>query len=68
MGGVFALIVVPVEENIINVAGIRTRYLEAGSGEPLVFFHGGNMGAANFAECAEAFNAVIVRFVTGISS
>ena len=68
MGGVFALIVVPVEENIIEVAGVRTRYLEAGSAKPPVFFHGGNMGTANFAECAEAFNAAIVGFITGISS
>jgi 2-hydroxy-6-oxo-6-(2'-carboxyphenyl)-hexa-2,4-dienoate hydrolase len=40
-------------EKYIDVNGIRTRYLEAGDGEPLVLFHGGNMGSANLAECAE---------------
>ena len=35
------------------MGGIRTRYLEAGEGEPLVLFHGGNMGSGNMAECAE---------------
>ena len=42
-----------VAENFIDVDGIRTRYLEAGEGEPLVLFHGGNMGSGNMAECAE---------------
>jgi pimeloyl-ACP methyl ester carboxylesterase len=40
-------------EKYIDVNGIRTRYLEAGQGAPLVLFHGGNMGSANLAECAE---------------
>ena len=40
-------------EKYIDVGGIRTRYLEAGQGEPLVLFHGGNMGSGNMAECAE---------------
>lgn len=40
-------------EKYIDVDGVRTRYLEAGTGEPLVLFHGGNMGSANLAECAE---------------
>lgn len=40
-------------EKFIDVGGVRTRYLEAGEGEPLVLFHGGNMGSGNMAECAE---------------
>jgi len=40
-------------EKFIDVGGVRTRYLEAGNGEPLVLFHGGNMGSGNMAECAE---------------
>jgi pimeloyl-ACP methyl ester carboxylesterase len=40
-------------EKFIDVGGVRTRYLEAGKGEPLVLFHGGNMGSDNMAECAE---------------
>lgn len=40
-------------ENYVDVGGIRTRYLQAGEGEPLVLFHGGNMGSGNMAECAE---------------
>ncbi|MBK18838.1 MAG: hypothetical protein CMM52_08380 [Rhodospirillaceae bacterium] len=37
----------------IDVAGIKTRYFEAGSRQHLVLFHGGNMGSGNLAECAE---------------
>lgn len=40
-------------ENFVDVKGVRTRYLEVGQGAPLVLFHGGNMGSANLAECAE---------------
>ena len=40
-------------EKYIDIGGVRTRYLEAGEGEPLVLFHGGNMGSGNMAECAE---------------
>lgn len=40
-------------EKYVDVKGVRTRYLEAGTGEPLVLFHGGNMGSSNLAECAE---------------
>ncbi len=32
------------EEKYVDVKGIRTRYLEAGSGESLVLVHGGNFG------------------------
>ena len=32
------------EEKYIGVGGIRTRYLEAGSGEPFVLVHGGEYG------------------------
>jgi pimeloyl-ACP methyl ester carboxylesterase len=34
----------PFTEKFVDVAGIRTRYLEAGSGDPVVLIHGGNMG------------------------
>ncbi|MDP2645131.1 MAG: hypothetical protein Q8P24_09335 [Desulfobacterales bacterium] len=30
------------ETKFIDVEGIRTRYLEAGKGEPLVLIHGGH--------------------------
>jgi 2-hydroxy-6-oxonona-2,4-dienedioate hydrolase len=42
-----------VQEHFIDVDGIRTRYLEAGEGEPLVLFHGGNFGYADNVDCAE---------------
>lgn len=32
------------EERFIDVQGLRTRYLEAGSGEPMLLIHGGNFG------------------------
>ena len=34
----------------LDVKGIRTRYFEAGKGEPLVLVHGGGFGAHNSAE------------------
>jgi pimeloyl-ACP methyl ester carboxylesterase len=37
----------------IDVDGIRTRYFEAGSGEPMVLFHGGNFGQQDNVDCAE---------------
>lgn len=36
----------------LEVDGIRTRYFEAGSGEPLVFIYGGNFGTADSASSA----------------
>jgi pimeloyl-ACP methyl ester carboxylesterase len=32
------------EEKYVSVSGIRTRYLEAGSGDPIVLVHGGEFG------------------------
>src|SRR5512139_2792473 len=40
-------------EKFIDVDGIRTRYFEAGSGPPLVLFHGGHFGSHDAADCAE---------------
>src|SRR4051794_30607090 len=31
--------------HFVDVDGIRTRYYEAGQGEPLVLFHGGDIGS-----------------------
>src|SRR5262249_23582963 len=36
----------PVARKIINVEGIRTHYLEAGDGPPLVLLHSGEFGAS----------------------
>ena len=36
-----------------DVAGVRTRYLDAGSGRPVLFLHGGEMGDMSFAGSAE---------------
>src|SRR5919106_3419256 len=36
----------------IDIEGIRTRYYEAGSGEPIVFIYGGNFGTADSASSA----------------
>ena len=36
----------------IDVEGIRTRYFEAGKGEPIVFIYGGNFGTADSASSA----------------
>jgi len=36
----------------IDVAGTRTRYFEAGTGEPVVFIYGGNFGMADGASSA----------------
>jgi 2-hydroxy-6-oxonona-2,4-dienedioate hydrolase len=35
------------ETQFVEVKGINTRYIEAGSGEPLVLFHGGEFGNNN---------------------
>jgi 2-hydroxy-6-oxonona-2,4-dienedioate hydrolase len=46
------------EEKYVDVAGVRTRYLEAGSGDPFVLVHGGEFGRmAN----ANAWDMVIDR-------
>lgn len=49
------------KEQFVNVGGIRTRYLEAGSGEPLLLVHGGEYGRiAN----ANAWDLVIDGFAS----
>ena len=40
----------------IDVAGIRTRYHEAGSGEPIVFIYGGNFGTADSTSSSYTWN------------
>lgn len=53
-------------EKYISARGIRTRYLELGSGEPLVFIHGGQYGtydnayawSLNVPEIARHFRAI----------
>jgi 2-hydroxy-6-oxonona-2,4-dienedioate hydrolase len=37
-----------VAEKYVDVNGIRTRYLEAGTGEPIVLVHGGNIGTVSY--------------------
>ncbi len=40
-------------EKWLDVAGIRTRYLDSASGTPVVFLHGGEMGEMSLAGSAE---------------
>ena len=40
----------------IDVDGIRTRYFEAGSGDPIVFVYGGNFGTSDSASAAQTWN------------
>jgi 2-hydroxy-6-oxonona-2,4-dienedioate hydrolase len=47
-----------VKENYVDVAGVRTRYLEAGSGEPFVLVHGGEFGRISN---ANAWDMVVDR-------
>lgn len=45
-------------ERHVDVAGVRTRYWEAGAGDPVVLVHGGGAGAdaySNWATCARRF-------------
>jgi 2-hydroxy-6-oxonona-2,4-dienedioate hydrolase len=44
------------EGRFIEVEGIRTRYYEAGSGEPIVFVYGGNFGTSDSASSAYTWN------------
>ena len=45
----------------IDVEGIRTRYYEAGSGEPMVFIYGGNFGTGDSASMTREEVAAFVR-------
>ena len=47
------------EEKYVDVRGIRTRYLEAGTGEPLMLVHGGHFGDISG---ANTWEPVIDRF------
>ena len=40
----------------LDVRGIRTRYHEAGRGDPIVFIYGGNFGTADSASSAQTWN------------
>jgi 2-hydroxy-6-oxonona-2,4-dienedioate hydrolase len=44
------------EASWIDVDGIRTRYYQAGSGEPIVFIYGGNFGTSDSASSAHTWN------------
>jgi len=44
------------QEKWIDVASVRTRFLEAGAGEPIVFLHGGHAGDSSGSESAEVWN------------
>ncbi|MBW8904652.1 MAG: hypothetical protein JF611_03080, partial [Betaproteobacteria bacterium] len=40
----------------LDVDGVRTRYFEAGRGEPIVFIYGGNFGTGDSASSAYTWN------------
>jgi len=42
-----------INEKFVNANGIRTRYFDEGTGEPLALFHGGNFGQQDNVDCAE---------------
>ena len=44
------------QAKFVDVDGIRTRYFDAGEGELVVLFHGGNFGSAHGADCAADWN------------
>lgn len=44
------------EEKWLDVHGVRTRYFDQGSGEPIAFFHGGNMGSSDDAVTARCWD------------
>jgi len=44
------------EPKWIDVDGIRTRYYEAGQGEPIVFIYGGNFGTSDSASSGHTWN------------
>src|SRR5437762_1679012 len=59
-----------IESKFINVAGLRTHYLEAGSGPTLILIHGGGSGAdahGNWKSCmpqyAKNFRTIAVDMV-----
>jgi 2-hydroxy-6-oxonona-2,4-dienedioate hydrolase len=39
-------------QKFVDIDGIRTRYFEAGTGEPMLLLHGGNFGQADNIDCA----------------
>jgi 2-hydroxy-6-oxo-6-(2'-carboxyphenyl)-hexa-2,4-dienoate hydrolase len=39
-------------EKFVDVDGVRTRYFEEGTGEPMLLLHGGNFGQADNVDCA----------------
>jgi 2-hydroxy-6-oxonona-2,4-dienedioate hydrolase len=47
------------DERWIDIGGIRTRYIIEGTGEPVLFLHGGQFGDSSTAECAEVWNLTI---------
>ena len=50
---------VEIVEKWLDAGGIRTRYLEAGAGEPVVFIHGGHAGDTALADSADIWNIAL---------
>lgn len=46
-------------EKFVDVGGIRTRYVEKGTGETVVLFHGGNFGSTSSADAIEDWGRTI---------
>ena len=46
-------------EKVVDVGGVRTRYVEKGDGDIVVLFHGGNFGAATSADAIEDWGRTI---------
>ncbi len=44
------------EEKWLDVGGVRTRYFDQGSGDPVVFIHGAQMGAGDGASSAKTWS------------
>ena len=52
------------EARWIDVDGIRTRYYDAGSGEPIVFIYGGNFGTSDSASSSHTWNLNLLPLST----
>ena len=46
-------------EKYINVDGVRTRYVERGTGETIVLFHGGNFGSTGSADAIDDWGGTL---------
>ena len=52
------------EARWIDVEGIRTRYYDAGSGDPIVFIYGGNFGTSDSASSSHTWNLNLLPLST----